>query len=101
MSYTLYRRIIIKFLDIVILTKLGSQSMSGYDFITFAHKRFRILLSPGTVYSSLYSLERSGLVKGVNVQGKRIYKLTDRGKESARVLSDTKDRFLGLISNLF
>jgi DNA-binding PadR family transcriptional regulator len=81
--------------------KLRKYPMSGYDVISFAHKKFKILLSPGTVYSSLYSLERGGLVKGENIQGKRVYTLTEHGKETVRVFSQTKDRLLGLISNLF
>lgn len=81
--------------------ELRKQSMSGYDVISFTHNRFKILLSPGTVYSSLYSLERRGLVKGVNTQGKRIFTLTEHGKEAARMFSNMKDRLLGLISNLF
>jgi DNA-binding PadR family transcriptional regulator len=75
--------------------------MSGYDVISFAHKKFQILLSPGTVYSSLYSLERRGLVKGVNTQGKRVFMLTEHGIEAVRTFSNMKERLLGLISNLF
>jgi DNA-binding PadR family transcriptional regulator len=97
----MYRRIITNFLDMVILMELRKRSLSGYDVISFAHNKFRILLSPGTVYSSLYSLERNGLVKGENTQRKRIYKLTEHGKEAAKTLSNKKNRILGLISNLF
>lgn len=89
------------FLDMVILTNLRKQSMSGYDVISFAQNKFKILLSPGTVYSSLYSLERRGLVKGVNTQRKRVFMLTEHGKEAERTFSNMKDRLLGLISNLF
>jgi len=99
--YMLYRKAITNFLEVMILTSLRNQPMSGYDVISFAHRKFRILLSPGTVYSSLYSLERSGLVKGVDVHGKRIYALTRSGKEAVRSLSMMKDRLLGLISSLF
>jgi len=59
-------RTIKNFMDILILAQLREGlPMSGYDFIAFIHKKFRILMSPGTVYSVLYSLERDGLIKGI------------------------------------
>lgn len=46
------------FSDIFILAELRNGPLSGYDVIEYIHNKFRILVSSGTVYSILYSLER-------------------------------------------
>jgi DNA-binding PadR family transcriptional regulator len=74
-------RVIKSFLDILILSQLKKTSMSGYDLIAFIHKKFDLLVSSGTVYSTLYSLERAGLIKGTFDERRRIYKLTKKGLE--------------------
>lgn len=56
--------------------------MSGYDVVGFIHERFYILVSSGTVYSLLYSMERDGLIEGRWAKRKRVYSLTDKGKET-------------------
>ena len=54
----MHERIIKSFMDIIILAELRNGSMSGYDVISFIHNKFNLLVSSGTVYSMLYSLER-------------------------------------------
>ncbi|MFZ0965335.1 MAG: hypothetical protein WAN82_01745, partial [Candidatus Bathyarchaeia archaeon] len=56
----MHRRVITNFLDILLLLKLRNGSFSGYDIISYIHKRFDMLISSGTVYSCLYHLERDG-----------------------------------------
>lgn len=51
-------------MDIIILAELRNRPMSGYDVISFIHNKFRLIVSSGTVYSLLYSLERNGLITG-------------------------------------
>ena len=97
----MHRRIVQSFLDVVILLELQKRPFSGYDLISFVHNRFDILLSSGTVYSCLYSLEREGLVKSENTERRRVYTLTDSGKETARAFLNAREKILGLISNLF
>jgi len=97
----MHRRIVQNFLDVVILLELRKRSMSGYDVISFVHNKFGMLLSSGTVYSYLYSLERDGLIKGEYSQRKRVYTLTERGKETAKAYLNAKDKILGLLLNLF
>ena len=60
----MHERIIKNFMDIIVLTELRRGSMSGYDVISFIHNKFHLLVSSGTVYSLLYSLERNGLIEG-------------------------------------
>ena len=95
------RRIVKNFLDLVILMELRKRSMSGYDVIAFVHNKFGMLLSSGTIYSYLYFLERNGLIKGEWVQRRRVYTLTEQGKENAKTLLNAKDKILGLLLNLF
>jgi len=67
----MHRRIIRNFLDVLILAELRSGPMSGYDFIAYIHDKFHLLISSGSVYSLLYSLERQGLITGVWNQRRR------------------------------
>jgi len=85
----MHERIVKGFLDIAIMAKLmDSNPMSGYDVITFVDKKFNILLSSGTAYSVLYSMERNGLVRGMPSKGKRVYKLTDKGEKTIEVVGN-------------
>lgn len=89
------------FMDILILAKLrDGHPTSGYDFITFIHKKFHILISSGTVYSVLYSLERDGLIKGMQASRKRAYKLTDKGEETIRVLLEAREKIKSFVTTL-
>jgi DNA-binding PadR family transcriptional regulator len=75
----IHERIIKNFMDVIIMTELRNGSLSGYDFISYIHNKFNLLVSSGTVYSLLYSLERNGLIEGVWEERKRVYKLTQKG----------------------
>ena len=96
----MHRRIIKNFLDVLILAELRNGSMSGYDVIAYIHNKYRLLVSSGTVYSLLYSLERDGLIAGTWNQRKRVYKLTDKGEETIRAIMSANDRIQLLMSSL-
>ncbi len=49
-------------LEAIILTLLHREVMCGTDIISTIHKNFNILLSPGTIYPLLHSLDEEGLV---------------------------------------
>ena len=99
----IHERIVRSFLDTIVLAKLRERDdpMSGYDVVTFVHGKLRILLSSGTVYSLLYSMERDGLIKGRWSQRKRVYTLTDKGEKKIKTFLEAKQKILGLIVNLF
>ena len=59
-----------------------------------------MLISSGTVYSCLYHLERDGLIKGELVQRKRVYMLTENGRETVKTILGMKDKILGLVLNI-
>ena len=96
----MHRRIIKNFLDVLILAELRNGSMSGYDVIAYIHNKHRLLVSSGTVYSLLYSLERDGLIAGAWNQRKRVYKLTDKGEETIKAIMSANDRIQLLMSSL-
>ena len=96
----MHERIIKNFMDIIIMTELRNGSLSGYDVISYIHNKFNLLVSSGTVYSLLYSLERSGLVEGTWDERKRVYKLTEKGEKTIDTLLNTSDKIRGFIANI-
>jgi DNA-binding PadR family transcriptional regulator len=94
------KRVVTIFLDVLILLKLRNAPLSGYDIISYIHKRFDMLISSGTVYLCLYHLERDGLIKGELVQRKRVYTLAEKGSETAKTLLSMRDKILGLVLNI-
>ena len=91
------------FLDIIVLAELRNSSpLSGYDVLDFIHKKFDVLISSGTIYSLLYSMERKGLIEGELTEGKRVYVLTDKGTNAINAFLKSKEeiqRFLGPFFN--
>ena len=55
-------RIVREFLDLIILMKLseGCEPLGGYGFGKLINKEFNVMLSPGSIYTVLYSMERDG-----------------------------------------
>jgi len=96
----LRRRTIKSFMDIFILTELKNKSMSGYDAISHIHKRFGILMSSGTVYNLLYSLERDGLIKGIWNQRKRVYILTEKGEQNIKVITKANEKIQKFLKDM-
>ncbi len=88
------------FIDILILRNLKQNAMSGYDILTLIHKRFDVLISSGTVYSTLYSLERKGLIKGDFDDRKRCYSLTKDGKNILQRVERANGEIRNLVKNI-
>jgi len=87
----LQRRVVQNFMDIFILTEMKKGSLSGYDVIGLVQKRFGLLVSSGTVYSLMYSLERVGMIKGVWNSRKRVYELTEKGERDIKVIAKANE----------
>lgn len=97
----MYERIIKCFMDVLVLSKLrNGNALSGYDVITFVHNRFRFLVSSGTVYSLLYSMEREGLIEGSWNQGKRVYTLTTKGEKTIEAILKANEKILHFMKNI-
>lgn len=78
-NHKLKDRVIKNFLDVIILNTVQKANVSGYDIILAINQKYNLLVSSGTIYSTLYTLERKGLVKASWEQRKRIYSITDKG----------------------
>jgi len=87
-------------MDMLILAELQEKPLSGYDIIGLVHKRFNVLVSSGTVYSLLYSLERKGLVAADTEQRKRVYTLTEKGKNTLKTVGQANGEINGLVQTL-
>jgi DNA-binding PadR family transcriptional regulator len=96
----LHRKAIKSFMDILVLAELRRGSLSGYDIIGLIHKKFGILVSSGTVYSLLYSLERNGLIKGIWNQRKRVYILTEKGEQNTKVITKANEEIQNFLKNM-
>jgi DNA-binding PadR family transcriptional regulator len=96
----MHERIVKNIMDIIILAELQNGALSGYDVISFIHNRFHLLVSSGTVYSLLYSLERSSLIEGTWNERKRVYKLTEKGQKTIETVLNANDRIRNFITSL-
>ena len=96
----MHERIIKNFMDIIIMTEQRNGPLSGYDVISYIHNKFNLLVSSGTVYSLLYSLERNGLVEGAWDERKRTYKLTEKGQKTIETILNASDKINGFMTNL-
>lgn len=73
-------------LRLYLLRLLEDQPRYGYELIRLIENRFFGLYSPsaGTIYPRLSALEEEGLIEHEEVGGRKIYKLTDAGREELR-----------------
>ena len=74
----------------VILKLLRDKPRHGYEVMKELEERMHGCYSPspGTVYPTLQWLEDEGLVVGRDVEGKKVYEITDTGR---KFLDDNKD----------
>jgi len=81
-------------LRLYLLKLLDEAPRHGYEVIRLLQDRFMGIYapSPGTIYPRLARLEEDGLVTHEEVDGKKIYSITDKGREEIRSrLSDLAD----------
>jgi len=74
-----------------ILALLAEQPMHGYQVITELTERSEGAWRPsaGSIYPTLQQLADEGLVRDAEVEGRKVYELTDTGRE---VVERSKDR---------
>jgi DNA-binding PadR family transcriptional regulator len=73
-----------------VLALLDDRSMHGYEMITELEERTggRWRPSAGSIYPTLQLLEDEGLVTAEEVEGRKVYSLTDEGKKAAPARTD-------------
>ncbi len=96
----MHARLIKTFMDIIVMAELRVEPLSGYDVISYINSKFNLLVSSGTVYSLLYSLERNGLLEGIWKERKRTYMLTCKGEEAISTILDAQERIETLVANI-
>ncbi|MBB4929958.1 DNA-binding PadR family transcriptional regulator [Lipingzhangella halophila] len=70
-------------LRLYLLKLLDESPRHGYEIISLLRDRFLGVYSPspGTIYPRLARLEEEGLVTHEEVNGRKVYRLTDKGRE--------------------
>jgi len=95
-------RLIKDFLDVLILVELAKgRPLGGRDIIMLVNNKFGTLLSAGTVYSVLYSMEREGIIASGSEGKRKVYLLTDKGKENIKAISGARQEIMTLVTKLF
>lgn len=79
------------FLDFIVLYHFQQAPFSAYDVTQLVNRSLNILLSPGTIYSTLYSMQRNGLLESYNVPNKRIFKATEKGLKLNKLIRSNAD----------
>ena len=99
----MHERIVKSLLDIIVLVKLYERAtlLGGYDLMELVHQEFGVLVSSGTVYACLYSMERDGLIEGKDARNKRVYSLTEKGENKIKKISEAKENILDLLTKIF
>lgn len=86
------------FLDIIVLKMLETNPTHGYALIAEIHKRFDVLLSPGTLYPLLYSLEKKDYINIQKDGRRKNYYLTTQGEiQTQKVINLYKDNIRQLM----
>jgi DNA-binding PadR family transcriptional regulator len=95
-------RLILDFMDVIILRLLReSICNSGYEMIRYFQRNYHLLVSSGTLYSMLYSLERRDLIDG-NFDGRRrTYGLTKKGENFFKEICEAGQRNQSLFTSIF
>ncbi len=58
--------------------------------LEFIRKQMRVMISSGTVYYTLYSMEREELLESTDIGKKKVFKATKKGLHKTRLLMDAK-----------
>lgn len=88
------RRIVKDFRDIAILAVLEKkEDLNGYEIMMGIYERVGILLPSGTIYSTLYALEREQFVKAVSHSKCRTYELTSKGHNKLKQVDELIEAF--------
>lgn len=88
-------------LEIILLKNLKENCINGYNFAAILNRKYGVLLSSGTVYSFLYSVERLGLVKSSFKERARCYEITEKGERMLAALAIQKRTLRQLIEQIY
>lgn len=86
-------------LDTIVLVLILNKPMCGTDIIKTIHKEFNILLSPGTIYPLLHSLEERGLLKCEYQVKTKLYKPIVQAEPKIRSILNDRMQASKFLSN--
>ena len=93
------KSIVKSFLDTLILVKLKNNGGSnGYQIVRFIQKKYDLMISPSTVYSAVYLLERKDLIKANSINNVRVYSLTDKGQAMTEIILNHQEKITDYVS---
>lgn len=72
-----------------VLAILADGPRHGYDIMLAIEKRRGFRPSPGSIYPALQMLDDGDFVSGREVDGKRVYSITDKGRELLQTYRDS------------
>jgi DNA-binding PadR family transcriptional regulator len=77
-------------LRLYLLKLLDEEPRHGYEIIRLLQDRFLGVYapSPGTIYPRLARLEEEGLVTHDEIEGRKVYRITERGREELHARTD-------------
>lgn len=87
------------FLDVITLATLYLAPAHGYEIMGFVHNEFGVLLSPGTLYPLLHSLEDGGLIESGQDSGRIVYRISPKGKKKLKSALSTFSLAVEKMSN--
>ena len=95
-------RVVRSLLDVIVLVKLQKEAatLGGYDLMELVNEEFGVLMSAGTVYAFLYSMERDGLIEAKVTKSKRLYMLTEKGETKIKTISELSSNILDLVTKI-
>jgi DNA-binding PadR family transcriptional regulator len=73
-----------------ILSVLANGPSHGYDIMLAIESTSGMRPSPGSIYPALQMLEDGDFIKGTDRDGKRIYDITDKGRQLLAEREETK-----------
>jgi DNA-binding PadR family transcriptional regulator len=88
-------------LKYVILELLREKPRHGYEIIRALEERFQGFYTPsaGSVYPTLQMLEDMGYVRPVESEGKKVFEITEQGKEFLTEQGEAVNRIKGHIKS--
>jgi DNA-binding PadR family transcriptional regulator len=93
------KSVVKNFLDSLILMKLRKDgSFNGYEMMRVLQEKYDLMISPSTVYSALYLLERRNLVRGETIGNVRVYSLTEEGFAVTEIIISHQEKITSYVS---
>lgn len=91
-------RLVKSIVDIIVIELLKNLPKSASDLQTEIDDLFKVSIDISTIYSSLRFLLEQGLIETYKVDGVRVFRLTERGREfTIRISFETKPFVKGFL----